>query len=235
MLKKYGGKQSKLLTSLIQQEKGYLGQLPRILNPVDVQRMVFLPGGEGPCWMTAEQWQSTRFDVEIQGKTMKKKLTKEELTQKLAGKGIIAQGNIMNMKQLCTQQGIPVEIEVKKCSKVGKGALKECFKSCVSQVFLMWITWNNNHWWAKGCLRNLQHHSSLKYLLGNCTDFEEVESMLQSIGSALGVTIDWMPKCHCELAGEGIEYSSNIVGGALRMHTGWCLSVKKGRKKHFGK
>jgi hypothetical protein len=27
-----------------------------------------MPGDEGPFWMTAEQWQSTRLDVEIQGK-----------------------------------------------------------------------------------------------------------------------------------------------------------------------
>jgi hypothetical protein len=71
-------RQTKQTTYLLNTaRKGYLGQLPRILNPVDVQSMVFLPGDEGPCWMTAEQRQSTRFDVEIQGKTMKKKLTKE--------------------------------------------------------------------------------------------------------------------------------------------------------------
>ncbi len=52
----------------MKQEKGYLGQFPHILNPGDVQSMVFLPGDEGPFWMTAEQWQSTRLDVEIPGK-----------------------------------------------------------------------------------------------------------------------------------------------------------------------
>ncbi len=42
MSKNYGGKQSKVRTSLMKQEKGYLGQFPRILNPGDVQSMVFL-------------------------------------------------------------------------------------------------------------------------------------------------------------------------------------------------
>ncbi len=60
MSKNYGGKQSKLHTSLMKKEKDYLGQLPRILNPGDVQSMVFMPGDGGPFWMTAEQWQSTR-------------------------------------------------------------------------------------------------------------------------------------------------------------------------------
>jgi len=31
---------------------------------------------------------------------------------------------------------------------------------------------------------------SLKYLLGNCKDFEEEESLLQAVGRKLGVTVD---------------------------------------------
>jgi hypothetical protein len=48
---------------------------------------------------------------------------------------------------------------------------------------------------------------SLKYLLGNCEDFINKESMLQYYGRMMGVIIDCTPKCHCKLAGEGIEYS----------------------------
>jgi hypothetical protein len=50
-------------------------------------------------------------------------------------------------------------------------------------------------------------YTSLKFLLGNCIDFEEEESLLQSKGRLLGSKIDQTPKCHCKLAGEGIEYS----------------------------
>ena len=49
--------------------------------------------------------------------------------------------------------------------------------------------------------------TSLKHLLGSCHDFSEEESLLQFCGQQLGVTVDQTPKCHCELAGEGIEYS----------------------------
>jgi hypothetical protein len=41
----------------------------------------------------------------------------------------------------------------------------------------------------------------------SCTNFIEEESLLQSMGHQMGATIDRMPKCHPELAGEGIEYS----------------------------
>jgi len=48
---------------------------------------------------------------------------------------------------------------------------------------------------------------SLKSLKGNCLDFEEEETLLQSMGREMGVLVDRTPKCHCELAGEGIDYS----------------------------
>ena len=38
-------------------------------------------------------------------------------------------------------------------------------------------------------------------------DFDEEETMLQSMGRKMGALIDRTPKCHPELAGEGIEYS----------------------------
>ncbi len=53
----------------------------------------------------------------------------------------------------------------------------------------------------------LQPTTSLKYKLSSCKDFEEEESILQSMGRKLGVLVDHTPKCHCELAGEGIEYA----------------------------
>jgi hypothetical protein len=41
---------------------------------------------------------------------------------------------------------------------------------------------------------------------GNCKDFEEEELQLQLMGRTMGILVDCTPKCHCELAGEGIEY-----------------------------
>jgi len=55
--------------------------------------------------------------------------------------------------------------------------------------------------------RFVQKDFSLKSLKGNCLDFEEEETLLQSMGREMGVLVDRTPKCHCELAGEGIEYS----------------------------
>jgi len=83
--------------------------------------MVSLPGDEGPFWMKMEQQQSTRLDIEIQRKLIKRNFTKEELMKKLAEQGVVAQGNITNIKWMCTLKGIPLDKQIKKTSLVGKG------------------------------------------------------------------------------------------------------------------
>jgi hypothetical protein len=52
----------------------------------------------------------------------------------------------------------------------------------------------------------LMKETSLMYLMSNCQDFEDEESLLQTMGREM---VDFTPKCHCELAGEGIEYTYN--------------------------
>ncbi len=71
--------------------------------------------------------------------------------------------------------------------------------------------------WKKDALGSTINKMSLKYLLGNCNNFINEESMLQCYGRLMGVTVDRAPKCHCEMAGEGIEYfgrhpKTNIEG-----------------------
>jgi hypothetical protein len=38
-------------------------------------------------------------------------------------------------------------------------------------------------------------------------DFAHEKTQLQHVGESLGITVDRTPKCHPEIAGEGIEYS----------------------------
>ena len=54
-------------------------------------------------------------------------------------------------------------------------------------------------------VRNLE--TSLDHLLSTCTDFVEDESLLQMTLRKLGAVCVHSPKYHCEMAGEGIEYS----------------------------
>jgi len=59
----------------------------------------------------------------------------------------------------------------------------------------------------KDIFGNLQRDTSLRHLMENCADFQEEETMLQAMAHQIGVELDHSPKCHCELAGEGIEYA----------------------------
>jgi hypothetical protein len=53
----------------------------------------------------------------------------------------------------------------------------------------------------------IQKDISLHELVANCTDFKNEETLLQTKGWEMGVLVNRTPKCHCEPAGEGIEYS----------------------------
>jgi hypothetical protein len=63
--------------------------------------------------------------------------------------------------------------------------------------------------------------------MSTCTVFEEEETMLQSMGTLMGVAIDRSPKCQCEIAGEGIEYTWAC---AKNHYQGILLDKKKVRR-----
>ncbi len=77
MSKLYGGKQSYLHDTTIQQEQGYLGNYSRTLMPGDIQKMTFQPGDDGPFYLTPEQREERREDKMVPNKMVKKKLKKK--------------------------------------------------------------------------------------------------------------------------------------------------------------
>jgi hypothetical protein len=68
----------------------------------------------------------------------------------------------------------------------------------------------------------------LKFLLGNCDDFINEESMLQYYDHLMGVAVDQTPKCHCELAGEGNEYS---WAASKNKYQRFPVGAKKGKEQ----
>ena len=53
---------------------------------------------------------------------------------------------------------------------------------------------------------NIRQNTSLQILIESLLDFVQEETLLQWHGRLLGVEVERTPKCHPELAGEGIEY-----------------------------
>ena len=60
---------------------------------------------------------------------------------------------------------------------------------------------------SKTALDVIDMATSLQNLLENCDDFINEETLLQSTVRKMGAILDRSPKYHCEIAGEGIEYS----------------------------
>ena len=73
--------------------------------------------------------------------------------------------------------------------------------------------------------------TSLKYLLENLSDFVEEESLLQTNARKMGIQVDRTPKCHAEIAGEGIEYTWGFAKNHFRRQP---LDVKR-KKETFRK
>ena len=73
--------------------------------------------------------------------------------------------------------------------------------------------------------------TSLKYMINSLHDFLNEETLLQYHGRLLGVTVDRTPKCHPEIAGEGIEYT----WGAAKLFYRRLRISEKRTKENFRK
>jgi hypothetical protein len=65
--------------------------------------------------------------------------------------------------------------------------------------------------------RTMDESKSLVRLVGSCTDFKNELTHLQVMTQALGIKVDFTPKFHAEMAGEGIEYSWAHSKGSYRI------------------
>jgi hypothetical protein len=74
---------------------------------------------------------------------------------------------------------------------------------------------------------NVRKDTSLQFLMSNLKDFETQETMLCLKAKEMGIMIDRTPKCHCELAGEGIEYAWGCAKNNYRRQP---LKHKKGKE-----
>jgi hypothetical protein len=55
-------------------------------------------------------------------------------------------------------------------------------------------------------MENLKEHASLNLLIQKQPDFISELTLLQHVKAKVGALVDMIPKCHPEMAGEGIEY-----------------------------
>jgi hypothetical protein len=155
----------------------------------------------------------------------------------LRGIGVGTKGkNKRELVELCKHHSIVITKTVEKIREGWEGKPKGLLQ-------ILWerglINGNNLKQYSltgkKDQLGTVDESTSLRHIMGMCQDFVNEEGMLQHITNSLGVKVLLTPKCHAELAGEGVEYlwacaKSAYRNLSLREKKGKCmlLSVKRG-------
>ena len=210
MTKGYGGKQAKMKKSLMVQEEGYLGEFYREVNLLKVneyQSMVFSSEDDGPIGLSKIDRESTKYDRDT-GKTKTVKYKMAELVQLLKDKkNIVVQGNLKKIQELATYNNIPLQHEVPIIKEGWVNKPKGMLQVLYERGFL--DPKKINSYTIEGKQDEYGHTvpgTSLKEMMTSLLDFAEEETLLQYHGRLLDVIVDRTPKCHPEIAGEGIEY-----------------------------
>ena len=172
--------------------------------------------------MTEVQRQSTKSDRPTGKWKEGVNRKKADLEKDLQAIGVSSKGNRKALAKLCEENGLPV-VETVKIVKEGwmgkpKGMLQVLWErgfidTSMEQKKAVSFYTNDGKTDAFG---NAVPGTSLKKMMKQLFDFVEEETLLQYHGRLLGVLVDRTPKCHPEIAGEGIEYSWGCSKGAYR-------------------
>ena len=168
----------------------------------------------------------THKDVEIEVER-----NRTELDIDLRALGISTKGkNKRELAELCQQHQIATLKNVEKVKEGWEGKPKGLLQILWERGLIDGAKLNNYSLTGKKDeLGTVDNSTSLRHIMGMCTDFLNEEGMMQHIGKGLGVKVLLTPKCHAELAGEGVEYVWACAKGAYR---NMSLQQKRG-KDHF--
>ena len=139
---------------------------------------------------------------------MEKVASKDKLLEQLRARGILTKGTLKQLQELCKANNLPIEIEFNVIKEGWVGKPKGMYQVLYERGFIdpdkeaSWYTLQGK----KDDFGIMIPGSSLKELMEAQTDFAEEETLLQYHARELGIAVIRTPKCHPELAGEGIEY-----------------------------
>ena len=228
MRKGFGGKQSVMRESKIESAE-YLGQFSGLLSVGASQTMNFVPSDAEPYWMTEAEKHSNRKD-RPSGKKIKRFRNKGDLLKELQSRGVSAKGRKDELQILCKQNNIPIEEELDEVVEGWEGKPKGMLQILWERGFVDPSKKKEDYTLQgkKDAFGKVNPETSLKHLMSLLTDFIEEETLLQYHARLLKVKVVRTPKCHPEIAGEGIEYGWGCGKGFYRRLP---LSAKKTKIK----
>ena len=191
---------------------------PCQLKVGDVQRLwwdeSFVGPNDGPIFLTPEQRIAQRNDRDLNESGSKNKTCKE-LIEELQAKGLQPRGLLKDLQGMAQQNDIAIKKSVRKIKEgwinKSKGVLQVLYergfinRSKLSDYKMEPFKDDNGN--------ILDDTYSLKVIMSKQTDFINEETMLEynlrEIGQQRGFQNSLLrsPKCHPEVAGEGVEYN----------------------------
>lgn len=145
-------------------------------------------------------------------------LSAQEMKDILAAEDLPVDGSLEMLRRRCTNHSLPITKVVRKgfveswCNSP-KGLQQILLERGIIDL----VEVLNNTYTARGkkLARRYPGDKEVRYdestslvcIMAACSDFKQEKSILQYIGDAYHATVKFTPKYHCELAGEGIEYS----------------------------
>jgi hypothetical protein len=209
MNKLFGGQQPKMRPSTLM-DKGCFGPHHTEaykLQPGDTQSMVFESTDPGPFYLDTIQKEKRRLD-EKTGKMITKVIPKTRLIQMLKDMNILNPvGNLKHLQAQCSALDLPVTYTEEKILEGWVGKPKGSLQVLYERGWIDPEQWRM--YTDKGRMDEmgiLMEHTSLNLLMQKQSDFATELTLLQFYCCKMGATVDRTPKCHPELAGEGIEY-----------------------------
>ena len=213
---KFAGKQPEMRSSVLTSSCfGPFHDDSYALQVGSEQKMQFSENDPGPFYLAEHERIQRRHDIDT-GTTRTRDVLKADLIKALRTKIKDPCGSKEKLQEIAKAYNIPTQFEERKILEgwVGrpKGALQILYERG-------WIEPNKAHLYSKNGRKGPDgsNQYSIKALMEMQEDFTQELTLLQYHASLLGVTIERTPKCHPEIAGEGIEYN-------------WALSKTEYRK-----
>jgi hypothetical protein len=157
---------------------------------------------------------------QLTGKKIKRFRNKPDLRKDLEAEGVTAKGTKVELQALCKTKDTPIEEEIEDAIEGWEGKRKGMLQILWERGFIDPGKTNKSDCTLKGkkdAHGNIMLETSLKHLrMSLQTDFIEEETLLQCHGRSPGVKIERTPKCHPEIAGEGVKCDWGCSKGVCR-------------------
>ena len=215
---RHGGMQPRMRDSVLTSDEfGPFHDKNYHLQPGMKQSMQYTPSDSGPCYFSERERIERRLDISLE-KLVEKKLNKSVLVKKLKEAGILnPPGSKADLQQQCINLNIPIKASNRTVSEgwyeKQKGALQILFeRGWIDPANLQHYTADGKKGLSSAASSEESPNDptgcnfSIKALIKIQNDFITELTLLQYHGKKLGCIIDRSPKCHPEIAGEGIEY-----------------------------